>query len=130
MLAVRQVIQNSDDCDASRLNFATTNMVLCLFGRRKSVLNPKASAYIHVFLLSVLIAISSGVSDEIIFRGYIPTAISAMTRSLHLALLGQALLFGQWALIWKCATWRKQNKLVSTVFQWNLVRRTLFDNWR
>lgn len=93
MLAGRQVIQNSDDCDASSLNFATTNMVLCLFGRRKSVLNPKASAYTHVFLLSVLIAISSGVSEEIIFRGYIPTAISAMTRSLHLALLGQAVLF-------------------------------------
>ena len=93
MIAVGRVIQNSDDRDTSRLNFATTNMVLCLFGRRKSVPNPNASTYIPVFLLSALIAISSGISEEIIFRGYIPSAISAMTKSLHLALFGQAVLF-------------------------------------
>lgn len=93
MIAVGHAIKNSDDRATSRLNFATTNMVLCLFGRRKSALNPNASAYIPVFFLSTFIAISSGISEEIIFRGYIPTALSTMTHSLHLALVGQAVLF-------------------------------------
>jgi len=93
MITVGHAIHISDNPGASRLNFTTTNMVLCLFGRRKSVLNPDASAYIPVLVLSTLIAISSGISEEIIFRGYIPTAISTTTQSIPLSLLGQAVLF-------------------------------------
>jgi len=88
-----RVIETSDNRDASQVNFATTNMVISLFGRRKSAMEPTASASFQVMVLSALIAIASGVSEEMIFRGYIPTAISTMTHSLPSAFFGQAVLF-------------------------------------
>lgn len=93
IMTMGRAIETSDNRDASRVNFATTNMVISLFGRRKSAMNPTASASFQVMVLSALIAISSGVSEEIIFRGYIPTAISTITHSLPSALFGQAILF-------------------------------------
>eukprot|EP00536_Pseudo-nitzschia_multiseries_P015529 jgi/Psemu1/312255/fgenesh1_kg.904_\ len=68
-------------------------MVISLFGRRKSAMEPTASASVQVMVLSAMIAICSGISEEMIFRGYIPTAISSVTHSLPLALFGQAALF-------------------------------------
>jgi len=93
MVVAGRAIETSDNRDASQVNFATTNMVISLFGRRKSEMEPTASASFQVMALSAMIAVSSGISEEIIFRGYIPTAISSMTHSLPLALLGQAALF-------------------------------------
>lgn len=93
VIAAGRIIETSDNRDASRVNFATTNMVISLFGRRKSEMEPTASASFQVMVLSALIAISSGISEEIIFRGYIPTAIYGMTNSLLTAMAGQALLF-------------------------------------
>uniref|UniRef100_A0A7S0TC87 CAAX prenyl protease 2/Lysostaphin resistance protein A-like domain-containing protein n=1 Tax=Pseudo-nitzschia delicatissima TaxID=44447 RepID=A0A7S0TC87_9STRA len=93
VIATGRFIETSDNRDASRVNFATTNMVISLFGRRKSALEPTASASLQVMVLSALIAVSSGISEEIIFRGYIPTAIFAMTNSLSSALFGQAVLY-------------------------------------
>lgn len=91
--AIGRLMETSDDRNASQFNFATTNMVISLFGRRKSAMEPKASTTFQVMLLSAIIAVSSGISEEIIFRGYIPTAISTMTHSLPLALFGQSVLF-------------------------------------
>ena len=93
IVAAGRVIETSDNRDASRVNFATTNMVISLFGRRKSAMEPTESASFQVMVLSAIIAISSGISEEIIFRGYIPTAIFSMTNSLPSALFGQAALF-------------------------------------
>ncbi len=93
VIAAGRIIETSDNRDASRVNFATTNMVISLFGRRKSEMEPTASASLQVMILSAMIAISSGISEEIIFRGYIPTAVYAMTNSLSAALFGQAFLF-------------------------------------
>lgn len=93
IISAGRLMENSDNRDVSRVNYATTNMVITLFGRRKSSMEPTASAFFQVMVLSALIAISSGVSEEIIFRGYIPTAISTMTHSLPAALFGQAVLF-------------------------------------
>ncbi len=93
VIATSRAIETSDNRDASRVKFATTNMVISLFGRRKSELEPTASPSFQVMILSALIAISSGISEEIIFRGYIATAIFAMTNSLSSALFGQAVLF-------------------------------------
>jgi len=93
IIAAGRVIETSDNRDASRVNFATTNMVISLFGRRKSEMEPTASESFQVMVLSALIAMSSGISEEIIFRGYIPTAILAMTNSLPSAVFGQAILF-------------------------------------
>lgn len=93
MVTLGCMVENSDDRDASQVNFSTTNMVISLFGRRKSVFEPAGSASLQVMLLSAGIALSTGISEELIFRGYIPTAISSLTHSLPLALLGQAILF-------------------------------------
>ena len=93
VIAAGRIIESSDNRDASRVNFATTNMVISLFGRRKSEMEPTASASFQVMILSALIAISSGISEEIIFRGYIPTALYAITNSLSAAVFGQAFLF-------------------------------------
>lgn len=93
IIAMGRTVENSDNRDAARVNFATTNMVIGLFGRRKSAMEPTASAFFQVMILSSLIAVASGVSEEIIFRLYIPTAVSTITHSLPSALFGQAVLF-------------------------------------
>ena len=93
MVAVMRGIEASDKRAASHFTFGTTNIVISLFGRRKSTMEPTASASFQVMVLSTMIAISSGISEEVIFRGYIPTALSSMTHSLPLAFLGQALFF-------------------------------------
>ena len=93
MVAVGCVLENSDDRDASQVNFSTTNMVISLFGRRQSRFEPSASAPSQVMMLSAAIALSTGLSEELIFRGYIPSAIAGLTHSVPLALVGQAILF-------------------------------------
>jgi membrane protease YdiL (CAAX protease family) len=93
MVALGCIVENSDNRDASQVNFSTTNMVISLFGRRKSELEPNASAPSQVMLLSIAIALSTGISEELIFRGYIPTAIASLSHSVPLALVGQAVLF-------------------------------------
>jgi len=90
MVAVMRSIETSDKRAASHINFGTTIMVVSLFGRRKSAMEPTASASFKVMVLSTIIAISSGISEEVIFRRYIPTTISNMTHSLPLALFLQA----------------------------------------
>lgn len=93
LIGVGQLIERSDNTDASRFNFATTNMVISLFGRRESELDLAAAKSSQVMGLSALIGISSGISEEMIFRGYIPAAIAALTHSPLMALFGQAALF-------------------------------------
>jgi membrane protease YdiL (CAAX protease family) len=93
MVTLGCIVENSDDRNASQVNFSTTNMVISLFGRRKSVMEPMGSRSYHVMLLSAGIALSTGISEEIIFRGFIPTAIFSSSHSWPLALLGQAALF-------------------------------------
>lgn len=93
MVTLGCMVETSDDRNASQVNFSTTNMVISLFGRRKSSFDTSGSASFQVMLLAAGIALSTGISEELIFRGYIPTAISSFTHSLPLALLGQAALF-------------------------------------
>ncbi|KAL3921250.1 MAG: hypothetical protein SGILL_002845 [Bacillariaceae sp.] len=93
MVAVGCMVENSDNQDASHVNFSTTNMVISLFGRRQSRLEPAASAPSQVMMFSAAIALSTGISEEMIFRGYIPSAIDGLAHSVPLALVGQAILF-------------------------------------
>jgi membrane protease YdiL (CAAX protease family) len=93
MVAMGCMVENSENTDASQVNFSTTNMVISLFGRRKSRLEPAASAPSQVMMLCAAIALSTGISEEVIFRGYIPSAITTLTHSVPLALVGQAILF-------------------------------------
>ncbi|KAG7346908.1 CAAX protease self-immunity-domain containing protein [Nitzschia inconspicua] len=93
MIAVGCMVENSDHRDASQVNFSTTNMVISLFGRRRSTLEPTASDATQVMMLSAAIALFTGISEELIFRGYIPTAIHSWSHSVPLAMVGQAVLF-------------------------------------
>lgn len=81
-------------------------MVMTLFGRRKHQ-HPISSGPVgshatlqvetpmpFALLLSTAIAIATGFSEEIIFRGFIPTAIVHITHSIPIALVGQGILFG------------------------------------
>jgi membrane protease YdiL (CAAX protease family) len=95
LIAMGNAVEHSDNQDASQVNFATTNMVISLFGRRKSVQYPDATSAVMVILLSLAIALSTGLSEELIFRGYLPVALSWLTNNSSIAflLLGQALFF-------------------------------------
>jgi len=93
MVMLGCLLEQSDRRDASLVNFSTTNMCISLFGRRKSVNDPDATDAPVMMVLATLIALSTGISEEILFRGYIPTGIEALTHSLPVAVLGQAFLF-------------------------------------
>ena len=93
MVMLGCALEHSDRRDASHVNFSTTNMCISLFGRRKSATDPEASDSTTVMALAALIALSTGISEEVLFRGYIPTGIEALTHSVPLAVLGQASLF-------------------------------------
>jgi membrane protease YdiL (CAAX protease family) len=93
MVTLVNTVEKSDRRDASHVNFSTTNMVISLFGRRRTADDPTATSSSLVMALSAAIALSTGLAEEMVFRGYIPTAIVGLTHSLPLALVGQAALF-------------------------------------
>eukprot|EP00980_Cylindrotheca_fusiformis_P004528 scaffold961_cov122-Cylindrotheca_fusiformis.AAC.36 len=93
LVALGNFVETSDDQDASHVNFATTNMVITLFGRRKSEDDPSATGSEFVMLLSLAIALSTGLSEELVFRGYTPLALGSISHSIPFALIGQAALF-------------------------------------
>jgi hypothetical protein len=81
-------------------------MVMTLFGRRlhehpsnttnisdHQTFHPE-TPMVHALLLSALLAPVTALSEEVVFRGMIPSAIHYLTRSIPLALVGQAILFG------------------------------------
>jgi Type II CAAX prenyl endopeptidase Rce1-like len=81
-------------------------MVMTIFGRRKHQ-HPTSShpignhhslqtetPMLSALLFSTALAIATAMSEEIIFRGLIPTAVVHFTQSIPLALVGQGILFG------------------------------------
>jgi len=101
--------------DASHAHFATTNMVVTLFGRRgrgkqesrssnssvkpavapdREVKNEETTSTLGVILSSFGLSTLTGVTEEIVFRGYIQAFLLAITHSPGMAWLGQAILFG------------------------------------
>lgn len=106
MIYVSQHVETSDKRDMSHVNFSTMNMVMTLFGRRNHelsrterdisdhpTLRPE-TPMMHALLCSTAIAVLTGLSEEIIFRGIIPSAIFQTVHSVPIALFGQAVLFG------------------------------------
>lgn len=71
------------------------NTVLALFGRREDAEHDvRGTSPLTVLLVSLGIGSVSAVSEEVVFRGLLPTALASYTHSIELALVGQALLFG------------------------------------
>jgi membrane protease YdiL (CAAX protease family) len=98
MVAVGSMVENSGRRDASHVNFSTTNMVVCLFGRRQSKRKDKqrlaATSTPTVLSLSFLIALFTGISEEFVFRGFLPTAVFYLSHSIIFSLLSQSVIFG------------------------------------
>lgn len=93
MIALGRTVEQSDRRDASHVNFSTTNMVISLFGRRKTQEDPTATGTASVLLLAGAIALSTGISEEMVFREYLTKGIASLTHFMPLALVGQASLF-------------------------------------
>jgi hypothetical protein len=94
MISLGMLVEQSDNRDASHVNFSTTNMVISLFGRRRTAEEPFLTSTHQMMGLSAAIALSTAISEEMVFRAYVPAAILGVTHSLPLALVGQAVLFG------------------------------------
>jgi membrane protease YdiL (CAAX protease family) len=101
MVYAGALVENSDDRDASHVNFSTMNMVMSLFGRRKhdhkdtSALSyPAETPMMHALSLSVALAAITGLSEEIMFRGIVPSTLFHFSHSVPITLVGQSLLFG------------------------------------
>lgn len=83
--------------DANQAHFATTNMVLTLFGRRRQDNGEdslETTSTIEVILSSYVLGAMTSLTEETIFRGFIPAAIVGITHSMILAWLVQAIVFG------------------------------------
>ena len=96
MIALAHRIETSDQRDAMEVNFSTVNMVLSLFGRRKSKgqdRDPTGSEPSEVMALSCGVGVATGLSEEIIFRGLVPSFIYHLSHSTPVAMAGQAALF-------------------------------------
>eukprot|EP00529_Nitzschia_sp_RCC80_P019101 CAMPEP_0113467986 /NCGR_PEP_ID=MMETSP0014_2-20120614/15104_1 /TAXON_ID=2857 /ORGANISM="Nitzschia sp." /LENGTH=504 /DNA_ID=CAMNT_0000360325 /DNA_START=1052 /DNA_END=2566 /DNA_ORIENTATION=- /assembly_acc=CAM_ASM_000159 len=96
MIALSHRVETSEQRDAMEVNFSTVNMVLSLFGRRKSKgqdRDPTGSDPSEVMALSCGVGVATGVSEEIIFRGLLPSFIYSLSHSTPVAMAGQAALF-------------------------------------
>ena len=107
MIYMGRQIETSDRRDASHVNFSTMNMVMTLFGRREhgakesdsdvsdaTDLEPPETPMIDALLLSSALAIVTSMSEEIVFRGIVPSLIFFFAHSTPIALFGQAFIFG------------------------------------
>mmetsp|Transcript_14078 Transcript_14078/g.20266 ORF Transcript_14078/g.20266 Transcript_14078/m.20266 type:complete len:439 (-) Transcript_14078:130-1446(-) len=99
MIYLEKHIFDSDRRDATLVNLSTTNTVMTLFGRRRhasknGICTEDATSMPEVLLLSLLMAFASGVSEEIIFRGFVPVFAAHLSHSIPVALMSQAALFG------------------------------------
>jgi membrane protease YdiL (CAAX protease family) len=106
MLAFSSIVENSDNWAFANVNFSTISMVMTLFGRRKAppdeflperykgvtMLTSKSN---DVLLQSFVLAGTTGVCEEIVFRRLVPSLIALFTGgNIALTYLGQAALFG------------------------------------
>ena len=125
MILLSQLVdQAASRRDTSHVHFATTNMVVALFGRRnrlhhsnplplslederedgtrtleqdtKGDADPTAGTTNtwQVVLSSAGLSTLTSATEELVFRGYVPSLLFALTHTPAVAWLGQAILFG------------------------------------
>lgn len=93
LIGLERLVGRSDDRGAIQSGFATTNMALSLFGRRKSIEDAEGTSPEIMTSLSALIALCTGLSEEVLFRVYVSIALYAFSHSILLTLFGQAAIF-------------------------------------
>jgi len=103
LVAIGTIMEHSEHRAVSHVHFSMVNTVIGLFGRRRKDSSvgmqstfgiSTTSTMPHVMFFSGVIAMVSAISEEMIFRGLLPTLLFFLTHSVGLALFGQALLFG------------------------------------
>jgi hypothetical protein len=131
LIGLETWMHKSQDRDANRVHFATTNMVVTLFGRRRdsssvaandndnssnsnsnvaSTTGMDLATTLQVTAWSVLVTTLTAVSEEIVIRGYFSGLVMALTGSWAAAWLGPAVLFG--AGNWQSGSTFGENKIV------------------
>lgn len=93
LIGLERLLEDSDDQGAIQSGFATSNMVLSLFGRRRFEQGTEGTAPELMASLALAIALCSGLSEELVFRAYVPSAVFVLSNSAILALLSQAVMF-------------------------------------
>lgn len=98
MIFLSTRVEESDDRDASHVNFSTMDMVMSLFGRRKEESREEEpylpeTPMIHALSLSLALAVCTGISEEIVFRGILPAGMFHFSQSVPITLIGQSLVF-------------------------------------
>lgn len=93
LVALSTAIGESAHSELCPVHISVTNTVVSLFGRREKE-DEVGTNVPTVLLLSLGIAVVSALSEELVFRGLLPTVLESYTHSVTLALIGQALLFG------------------------------------
>lgn len=105
-IAIGSAIENSDNRAFSNVNFSTIIMVMTLFGRRKAPPPEFLPEYLRgrrlpltswneALLQSFAISSLTGLCEESVFRGIVPSLIYHYRGgSVSQALIGQAVLFG------------------------------------
>jgi hypothetical protein len=93
LIGLERLLEESDDRGAIQSCFATSNMVLSLFGRRRSAEDFEGTAPELMATLALGVALCAGLSEELLFRAYTPIGLFALSNSVLFALLGQAALF-------------------------------------
>ncbi|KAL7577346.1 hypothetical protein ACA910_002081 [Epithemia clementina (nom. ined.)] len=148
ILITQGVDQSASIRDASHVHFATTNMVVALFGRRQrpqqrgqlqlqqasnlknpvmepavdrssSASNGATTSSSQVFWSSAALSALTSATEEIVFRGYVPSLILAVTQMPAIAWLGQAILFGLCHI--HPAAQAGENRIVAATQTWNAV---------
>jgi hypothetical protein len=93
LIGLERLLEESDDRGAIQSCFATSNMVLSLFGRRRSAEDFEGTAPELMATLALGVALCAGLSEELLFRAYTPIGLFALSNSVLFSLLGQAALF-------------------------------------
>jgi membrane protease YdiL (CAAX protease family) len=101
LIAAGTIVAESSRPDASRVNLSTINLVLSLFGRRREASQDKneamtpATSTAQVIAWSVLLSSITALSEEVIFRGILPSIALPHLGALGpaVALLGSAAVF-------------------------------------
>ncbi|CAJ1958590.1 unnamed protein product [Cylindrotheca closterium] len=93
LIGLERLLEESDDQGAIQSGFATSNMVLSLFGRRRSVEDIEGTAPELMAVLALGIALCTGLSEELMFRSYAPSALFSLSNSIMISVLGQAIMF-------------------------------------
>jgi len=133
-----RAVEASTDRNACHVNFATTNLVATLFGRRRRSKRRRSSGKrVHQSVVagatdaseeeegetvvattttaqmvsySLALTTITGFCEETVFRWYVPAVLFALTHSAAVAVLGQAALFGIGH--WHHASYPGENRVV------------------